>query len=129
ESARDATLVRDAYVPLVTSIGEALAGQNVMAVQLNHITAAKNPADVRQWIETARRLRPATFQRIRDDAERGLTPALDRTGLRVQVLGEIDRIAAGLEADDSDFVKLFTALAGGDRTAAERYRDQLVTGE
>ncbi len=129
ESARDATLVRDAYLPLVTSIGEALAGQNVMAVQLNHITAAKNPADVRQWIETARRLRPATFQRIRDDAERGLGPALDRTGLRKQVLGEMDGIGALLEADDDDFAKLFAALAAGDRAGAERYRDQLVASE
>ena len=52
EAARDAKLVRDAYVPLISLIGDALADQNVMNTQLNHITAAKNPADVRQWIET-----------------------------------------------------------------------------
>src|SRR5688572_12582366 len=66
-AARDATLVRDAYVPLLISIGEALAEQNVMNTQLNHITSAKNPADVRQWIETLRRVRPLRFKKLRDE--------------------------------------------------------------
>ncbi len=128
-SARDATLVREAYLPLVVSIGEALAGQNVMAVQLNHITAAKNPADVRQWIETARRVRPATLQRIREDVARGLDPAVDRHGLGSAVTAGVDGIAAALAADDEAFAQLFAALAAGDRGAAERWRDRLVASE
>jgi signal transduction histidine kinase len=128
EAARDATLIREAYLPLVTSIGEALAGQNVMAVQLNHITAAKNPADVRQWIETARRLRPASFQRIEDDA-RALSRLRDTSDLRSEVERELASIASGLRADDEMFAKLFSALAAGDGALAERHRDQLVTSE
>ncbi|MEM9695589.1 MAG: two-component sensor histidine kinase, partial [Myxococcota bacterium] len=64
ESADDGQRVRDAYVPLIVTIGEALAGQNVMNAQLNHITSARNPADVQQWIDIARRVRPRTFAEL-----------------------------------------------------------------
>src|SRR6185503_16338723 len=69
----DATLLRAGYVPLLLRIGEALAEQNVFNAQLNHITAAKNPSDVREWLETARRTRPLTFAQVREAAERGLS--------------------------------------------------------
>jgi two-component system NtrC family sensor kinase len=129
DAARDATLVRDAYVPLLTLIGEALAGQNVMNTQLNHVTAAKNPADVRQWIETARRLRPRTFKRLVEEANRGLTPALDHTGLRSHLVEEIERLDKKLQAESARFTQLFQALEQGDVSKAERIRDQLVATE
>jgi signal transduction histidine kinase len=129
DSARDATLVRDAYVPLLTIIGEALAGQNVMNTQLNHITSAKNPADVRQWIETARRLRPLTFKKLRDEAQRGLPPSLDRTGLRQHVVSETDTLEKELSDEGARFDALFAALAQDDAVKAERLRDQLISTE
>lgn len=129
EAAREAKLVRGAYVPLLLTIGEALAGQNVMNTQLNHITAAKNPADVRQWIQTARRVRPLIFGRLREEAARGLPPELDASGLRSQVEGEIDALEAQLASSAPLYDKLFAALEGGDAGAAERLRDQLVATE
>ena len=71
-AARDADLLRAGYVPLLLRVGEALAEQNVFNAQLNHITAAKNSGDVREWIETARRTRPLTFSLVREAAERQL---------------------------------------------------------
>jgi signal transduction histidine kinase len=129
DAARDATLVRDAYVPLLTLIGEALAGQNVMNTQLNHVTAAKNPADVRQWIETARRLRPRTFKLLREEANLGLTPELDRTGLRAHVVKEIDELDKQLQAEGDRFAQLFQALEQGELSKAEGIRDQLIATE
>ncbi|MBW2454734.1 MAG: HAMP domain-containing protein [Deltaproteobacteria bacterium] len=129
EGARDATLVRDAYVPLLLTMGEALAGQNVMNTQLNHITSAQNPADVRQWIETARRVRPLTFKRLREDAERGLPPALDRTELRAHVLAEVAKLERELAGGEEQFDQLFVALQQGDTARAEALRDQLVATE
>jgi len=129
EGARDATLVRDVYVPLLMTIGEALAGQNVMNTQLNHITSAKNPADVRQWIETARRVRPLTFRQLREDAETGLPPALDRTELRAHVMEEMATLERELAGEGDQFDQLFQALAQGNTARAETIRDQLFATE
>jgi signal transduction histidine kinase len=126
EAARDATLVRGAYVPLLSTIGEALAGQNVMNTQLNHITAAKNPADVRQWLETARRLRPMTLKKLRDEANAGLA---DVGALHAHLLDETSRLEQDLSAGGAQFDQLFQALADGDAVKAERLRDQLVAVE
>src|SRR5262249_58701635 len=57
-AARDAELLRARYAPLLLRIGEALAEQNVFDAPLNHITAAKNPGDVREWLHASRPLRP-----------------------------------------------------------------------
>ncbi len=127
-SARDATLVRDAYVPILSAIGEALAQQNVMNTQLNHITDAKNPADVTQWINTARRLRPLTLKKLKD-ARADLPEDLDR-----QRLGDdIDEVVDALEADrdgaSAQFDQLFVALATGDAAKADEMRDRLVEAE
>jgi len=129
EGARDATLVRDAYVPLLLTIGEALAGQNVMNTQLNHITSANNPADVRQWIETARRVRPLTFKRLQEDAERGLPAELDRTELRAHVMAQVTELERDLAGGEEQFDQLFAALEQGDGARAETLRDQLVATE
>jgi len=129
EAARDATLIRSAYVPLLSSLGEALAGQNVMNTQLNHITAAKNPADVRQWIETARRLRPLTFKKIRTDAQRGLGEGPDPAGLRQHVSEETAALERKLTGDTMEFERLFQALSAGRESEAERIRDELIARE
>ena len=129
EAARDATLVRDAYVPLLGSIGEALAGQNVMNTQLNHVTSAKNPSDVQQWIETARRLRPVALKKLRREAEAGLTAELDRTGLRQHVLDETSALEGELNAASGGFAKLFQAIEKGDTARAQKIRDQLIATE
>ncbi|MBW2522637.1 MAG: HAMP domain-containing protein [Deltaproteobacteria bacterium] len=129
DAAHDATLLRAAYVPLRSSIGEALAGQNVLNAQLNHITAAKNPADARQWIETARRLRPLTFEQIRRDAERQLPAVVEPSGLRAHVASEASAMLRVLAADEEKFEQLFQSLGAGDRARAEKIRDELVEAQ
>ncbi len=125
EAARDATLVRDAYVPILSAIGDALAQQNVMNTQLNHITDAKNPADVIQWVNTARRLRPLTLKKL-SDARVGLSKELDRERLR----HDIDEVIAALETEragsSAQYEQLFVALSTGDARKADELRDQLI---
>lgn len=130
-AAHEAELLRSGYAPLLVRIGEALADQNVWSAQLNHITAARNPADVREWIETARRTRAATFASVREAAERGLVGDADPQTARlgdeiVQAVGAIER---SLGADSERYGQLFQALAVGDRDAAERVRSELVKRE
>src|SRR5215218_5442906 len=76
-AARDAQVLRAGYVPFLLRLGEALAEQNVVSAQLNHITSAKNPGDVREWLAAARRARPLTFAALRETAESGLGGAAD----------------------------------------------------
>lgn len=123
--ARDATLVRDAYVPILSAIGEALAQQNVMNTQLNHITDAKNPADVTQWINTARRLRPLTLNKLRE-AREGFDADLDRERLRDDIAAVVEALEKDRAASSAQFDQLFVALATGDVKKADEMRDKLI---
>jgi signal transduction histidine kinase len=130
-AARDAELLRAGYAPLLLLIGEALAEQNVFGTQLNHITTAKNPSDVREWLETARRTRPLTFSRVRKAAEDGLVgdadPAVQR--FKDEIIREATAIEASLESDPELFAKLRQALTASDREGAERARNDLAKRE
>ncbi|EYF06715.1 sensor histidine kinase [Chondromyces apiculatus] len=135
---RDAELLRSGYAPLLVRVGEVLAEQNVFNAQLNHITAARNPGDVREWIETARRTRPIAFSLVRETAER-LTdpgapflqplPARMTRQLGAEIASEAAAIERLLAADPERFAQLFQALAVGDHEAAERARDELIKRE
>ena len=130
-AARDAELLRAGYVPLLLRVGEALAEQHVFNAQLNHITAARNSGDIREWIETARRTRPLTFALVREAAERGLDaetePAVRR--FREEIAREAGTIERSLGSDPERFAQLFQSLAMGDRDAAEKVRGELVKRE
>jgi signal transduction histidine kinase len=129
--ARDAELLRAGYVPLLLRIGEALAAQNVLTAQLNHVTAAKNPGDIREWIETALRARPLTFSLVREVAERGLAGDEDPAvrGFREDIARQAAAVEKLFSTEPERFTKLFQALAVGDRETAERVRNDLVKRE
>lgn len=138
-ASRDAELLRAGYAPLLLRIGEVLAEQNVFNAQLNHITAARNPGDVREWIETARRTRPLAFSLLRDAADR-LAGAGGGAALQVPPPPEVRRFGEEIAAEASAverllaaaperFAQLFQALSVGDREVAERARDELVKRE
>jgi len=124
----DAELLRAGYAPLLLRIGEALSEQNVFAAQLNHITAAKNPSDVREWIETARRTRPFTFSELKKTAERpDSDPAVQR--FQEEILRETGAIEASFADEPARFATMHDAQAVGDREGAERARNDLVKRE
>ncbi|WP_437588732.1 ATP-binding protein [Sorangium sp. So ce1000] len=144
-ASRDAQLLRAGYVPLLLHIGEVLAEQNVFNAQLNHITAAKNPGDVREWLETARRTRPLAFSIVKDAARAlagddekasgrgaGVGQAAASSGVRRfsdEIAAEVAAIERLVGASPERFDQLFQALAVGNRDLAERTRDELVKRE
>ncbi|WP_437315942.1 ATP-binding protein [Sorangium sp. So ce385] len=144
-ASRDAQLLRAGYVPLLLRIGEVLAEQNVFNAQLNHITAAKNPVDVREWLETARRTRPLAFSIVKDAARAlagadeveggkgaGVGQAAGSSGVRRfsdEIAAEVTAIERLVGASPERFSQLFQALAVGNRELAERTRDELVKRE
>lgn len=125
----DAELLRSAYVPLQLHVGEAMAAQSVLAAQLNHITAAKNPADVREWIETARRTRPLTFTNVKTAVEKIEPTDPELAAFREDMLREIVNIEELLKADAEGFGRLFQALAVNDRDTATKTHGELIKRE
>jgi len=129
-AARDSQLLRDGYVPLLLSLGAALENQNLLNAQLNHITEAKNPADARRWIETARKVRPTVYAGVRAAAHQGMAQTPDASARRVaaQVASESHEIERYLDGDREQLARLFDALAT-DRSGAEQYRASLLSYE
>lgn len=130
-AARDSELLRSGYMPLLLSLQAALENQNLVNAQLNHITEAKNPADARLWIETARRLRPRMFNDVRIAVERGVMPSTDD---RARLLGaEIVRDSKDLETflagNDARLAELFAALEAQNGAKAQTLRDASVAHE
>lgn len=130
-TARDSELLRSGYLPLVLSVEAALENQNLVSAQLNHITEAKNPADARQWIETARRLRPRIFERIRSSATTGVMPSTDPQAQQVgkMILEESGALEAFLAEDRDMLARLFEALERGDADKAKELRDGVLAHE
>ena len=122
----EAELLRGGVVPLELTIGQALAEQNVLAAQLNHATAAKNPSDVREWVETARKTRPLTILAARRAAEQLRGSEREAVRLRDEVMPELGAIDERLRSDSEVYARLFDALAAGDRARADAAQSELV---
>jgi two-component system NtrC family sensor kinase len=127
-AASDAELLRGGYAPLLLDIGEALSEQNVFRAQLNHITAFRNPIDVREWLEAARHNRPLLFAAVRKDAEQGLASDTDPGVSRLQdwIIHESIAMETSLESDPERFAKLYQV---SDREGAQRAQSDLVKRE
>lgn len=132
-SAREAELLRDGYLPLALSLRDAVASQDTWNTQLNHVTAARNPADKRIWFETALGVgRPKKLAEVRARIERVFTAKDAQTAaIGADLLAETTHIEGFLRQDEPLVAQLFEALAQApsDRSSAraEALRDELVT--
>jgi signal transduction histidine kinase len=128
-AARQAEMMRSAYLPLALAIRDAVGGQDTFNSQLNHITTAQNPADKRMWFDTALSLgRPRVFSDVKSTLTNAFMhreSGLEQVGQ--ELLDEANQIERFLDADRELLGKLFDALARRERREAEALRDQLVT--
>jgi hypothetical protein len=130
-AAREARLVRTGYFPLAFSVHDLVAKQDTWNTQLNHITAARNPADIRIWFDFALRIgRPRLFGEVRAAISRAfLNP--DELGARAagtDLLGEVANIETLLAGDSSLLDRLFEAIDRRDEAGAERLRHARFAG-
>jgi two-component system, NtrC family, sensor kinase len=125
-AAEDARLLRSGLVPLQLSVGQALAEQNVLLTQLNHVSAAKNPGDVKEWVETQRRVRPRTLQAIRNALLALRAGSADLARLGADGEGELDAIDERQIAETETYAKLFEAVSVGDAGRTTRLSSELV---
>jgi two-component system NtrC family sensor kinase len=129
-SAEETRLVRTGYFPLALAVRDLVAKQDTWNTQLNHITAAKNPADIRVWFDVSLRVgRPRTFEEVKGSIGLAFLVGEDE-GLRAVgevLLREVRDIESFGAGDDARLDRLFAALDHDDPTTAERVRDELVT--
>src|SRR5690606_15857528 len=115
------------------SLRDAVASQDTWNTQLNHVTAARNPADKRIWFETALGVgRPKKLAEVRARIERVFTAKDAQTAaIGADLLAETTHIEGFLRQDEPLVAQLFEALAQApsDRSSAraEALRDELVT--
>ena len=129
-AAGEARLMRSGYFPLALSVRDLVAKQDTWNTQLNHITAARNPADIRIWFDLALRIgRPRMFGEVRAAIARAFASS-DDPGARAvgrELFAETSAIESFLSGDAERLNRLFEALDRRDDKTAESLRDELVT--
>jgi len=129
-AAHETRLVRTGYFPLALALRDLVAKQDTWNTQLNHITAAKNPADIRVWFDASLRVgRPRTFDEVRGAVTRAFLVEGESVtrGVGELLLRDVREIEAFVASDATQLDRLFQALDRGDAAEAERLRDELVT--
>ena len=128
-AAAEARLMRSGYFPLVLSVHDLVAKQDTWNTQLNHITSARNPADIRIYFDLALRIgRPRLFRDVRAAIARAFAASSDPNAREVgkELFAEISVIETFLSGDSELLNRLFEALDHRDDAGAERLRDELV---
>ena len=129
-AADEARLMRGGYFPLALSVRDLVAKQDTWNTQLNHITAARNPADIRIWFDLALRIgRPRMFAEVRAAIARAFASSSDPGARAVgrDLFAEVGSIESFLANDAERLNRLFEALDRRDEATAESLRDELVT--
>lgn len=128
EAVAEAALLRQGYLPMALSLRDLVADQDTFNSQLNHVTAAKNPSDVKAWFDSALALgRPKRIKEVRLAIERALSEEGSKSRLeRVELLAGLDKCEALMSRDEALLKKLFAQLGRGEDVAAQATRDALV---
>lgn len=128
EAVAEAALLRQGYLPLALSLRNLVADQDTYNSQLNHVTTAKNPSDVKAWFDSALALgRPRRIQEVRHAIERALSEDESKGRLeRVELLAGLAKCEALMSRDEALLKKLFAQLSRGEDAAAQETRDALV---
>ncbi|HET9955451.1 MAG TPA: ATP-binding protein [Polyangiaceae bacterium] len=127
--ANEAALMRSGYHPLALAVRDFAAQQDIYNSQLNHITTARNPADLRAWLSATLTLgRPKMFGKLKAAIGAAFPDEDNREMLRVrrELLAEVGAIERWFAGDQEPLGRLLDAIARRDDDAAELLRDELV---
>jgi two-component system, NtrC family, sensor kinase len=130
QAVQEANLMRSGYFPLALAVRDVVAKQDTWNTQLNHITSARNPADIKVWFDLALRIgRPRQFNGARTAVTRAFLEQGTTESQRIgrELLSDIDSAESLVSSDADGLDRLFEALDRRDTAQAERLRDELVT--
>ena len=130
QAVEEANLMRSGYFPLALAVRDVVAKQDTWNTQLNHITRAGNPADIRVWFDFALSIgRPRLFTDARHAVSRAFLERGSAESQRIgrELLRDLDDAERFVSSDAERLDRLFEALEHRDTDQAERLRDELVT--
>jgi len=130
QAVEEANLMRSGYFPLALAVRDIVAKQDTWNTQLNHITSARNPADIRVWFDFALGIgRPRLFTGARLAISRAFLERGRAESQRIgrELLHDVDEAEHFVSSDGERLDRLFEALDRRDPAQAERLRDELVT--
>jgi two-component system NtrC family sensor kinase len=129
QAVEEANLMRSGYFPLALAVRDLVANQDTWNTQLNHVTRAGNPADIRVWFRYALSVgRPRLFTDARRAVARAFLEGSSAEAQRIgrELLRGIDETERLGDGDGERLDRLFEALDRRD-AQAERLGDELVT--
>jgi nitrogen fixation/metabolism regulation signal transduction histidine kinase len=120
-------LLRQGYLPLALTVGEAKVTDAVYGTLLDRVMSERDPTATRNWLQAGRQVRPTTIRRALEGVDRaeplGRTEA-DRRAL-VSVRSSLEQVSAAYREIDRGHDDLFAALDDGDRESAQRVLDRM----
>lgn len=117
-------LLHEGYLPTALTLGEAKATHAVMSTMLDQVIVQQASRD---WVETARRVRPSTIRRAMTGIERAESmapPEEDRAAL-AELRSILEEVQASYARSEAPFDRLFEAIETGDTDRADAELDQL----
>lgn len=126
QASSEGALLRKGYLPLSLNLRDLVSSQDSWNSQLNHVTAAKNPADARVWFDTALSVgRPRKLKEVEAALRVAFDQAEDAVSER-ELSAELDKVERLMDHDRVLVRRLFEQLAQDKREAAQHTRDDLV---
>ncbi len=124
---QEAELMRSGYLPLALVLRNAVRDQDTWSSQLNHVTAAKNPADKQVWFDANLSVgRPRSFEAVQAALSRAFGQRGDLAELARSLSRQAESIRDFLAADRQSIERLFAALRARQEAQAVAERDILV---
>jgi two-component system, NtrC family, sensor kinase len=130
QAVEEANLMRSGYFPLALAVRDLVANQDTWNTQLNHVTRAGNPADIRVWFGASLKIgRPRLFAGARRAVSRAFSEQGSAESQRIggELLRDINEAERFVSSDGERLERLFEALDRRDTAQAERVGDELVT--
>jgi two-component system NtrC family sensor kinase len=130
QAVEEANLMRSGYFPLALAVRDLVANQDTWNTQLNHVTRAGNPADIRVWFGASLKIgRPRLFAGARRAVSRAFSEQSSAESQRIggELLRDINEAERFVSSDGERLDRLFEALDRRDNAQAERVGDELVT--
>ena len=130
-TADELRLLNEGYLPLALTVGEAKATQAVFGTVVDRVVSEPDPTATQQWLEVARRVRPATVERALSGVERAgqfkQTDA-DRAAL-LGVSERLQKVRQRFDRNEAAYDRFFDALNRGDADGAEPLVSELRAEE
>ena len=116
------SLLQEGYLPLALTISESRATQSVFSTLLERLLSERETRSTRAWLNAGRRVRPASVQKAFAGISKieGLAPPASERATLARLRRELKRIDRTVREGEARYEKLFEALDGGDKEAAER---------